>query len=383
MRVDRVPMDNVDMNIVLDNGVLRYDPVKVGMADGTVTLVGTLDSTGRAPRLEARLEGRNLDLAQIYPELASPRGKTGRFGGFVNVKAQRRQLARMAKAADGDGALLMSGGEASAVALLLTNLDLAGVVPLVIAGDQTASLHCAVSAFAVGDGVVQPRLLVIDTSRVRIDGEGTIDLVDEKYDLVLKSKSKQFSMFALRGPIMIERIAARPVGRAIRGADRCARRSRGWPRRPVATAGDPSLHRLRRHARRRLPARARRAGQCLGADAGRCGGTFGGHGPGSDRDAERQGPCDPGRQDTRDRETRGGRRAGAAARAQARQLIAGPAVCTPRLTTRTPARSEGVTSRRSPRSRCRPRGRLPREPRRHRGRQCIHLRWRHDRPARS
>ena len=44
---------------------------------------------------------------------------------------------------------------------------------------------------------------MIDTSRVRIDGEGTIDLAHEKYALVLQSKSKQFSIFALRGPIVI------------------------------------------------------------------------------------------------------------------------------------------------------------------------------------
>jgi hypothetical protein len=109
----------------------------------------------------------------------------------------------MARSADGDGALIMSGGEASALALLLTNLDLAGAVPLVIAGDRSAALYCAVSAFAIGDGLVRPRLLVIDTSRVRIDGEGTIDLAQEKYALVLKARSKQFSIFALRGPIVI------------------------------------------------------------------------------------------------------------------------------------------------------------------------------------
>jgi hypothetical protein len=45
--------------------------------------------------------------------------------------------------------------------------------------------------------------MVIDTSRERIDGEGTIDLAHEKYALVLKAKSKQFSIFALRGPIVI------------------------------------------------------------------------------------------------------------------------------------------------------------------------------------
>ncbi len=203
IHVDRVPMDNVEMKIVLDQGVLRYDPVRIGIADGQVILNGTLDATSDTPRFDARLEGRNLDLARLFPELASPRGKTGRFGGYVKVGAHGTSLARMAADADGEGALVMSGGEASALALLLTNLDLAGVVPLVIGGDRTASLYCAVSAFAIGDGVIAPRLLVIDTSRVRIDGEGTVDLGRERYDLALKSKSKQFSLFALRGPIVI------------------------------------------------------------------------------------------------------------------------------------------------------------------------------------
>jgi len=203
VRVDDVPMEVVEMNIDLERGVLRYDPVKVGIADGTVTLVGSIDANGKTPRLDMRLEGRNLDLARIYPELASPRGKAGRFGGFVKVKAQGSSIAGMTKTADGEGALVMSGGEASSLALLLTNLDLAGVVPLVIGGDRTAALYCAVSAFALNDGLVRPRLLVIDTSRVRIDGEGTIDLAHEKYALMLKAKSKQFSIFALRGPIVI------------------------------------------------------------------------------------------------------------------------------------------------------------------------------------
>ena len=54
LRVDDVPMDNVEMNIVVEQGVLRYDPVKVGIASGTVTLVGSLDANGKTPRLDAR-----------------------------------------------------------------------------------------------------------------------------------------------------------------------------------------------------------------------------------------------------------------------------------------------------------------------------------------
>lgn len=203
VRVDAVPMQRVEMDIELDRGVLRYQPVKIGIADGTMTLAGTLDANETPPRLSARIEGRNLDLARLYPELASPRGKAGRIGGFVQVRTAGSSVARMAAAANGQGGVVMAGGEASALALLLTNLDLAGAIPLIVGGDETAAMHCAISAFAVADGVVTPRVLIVDTSKVRIDGEGSIDLGEERYDLVLTSKSKQMSLFALRGPIVI------------------------------------------------------------------------------------------------------------------------------------------------------------------------------------
>jgi uncharacterized protein involved in outer membrane biogenesis len=201
--VDKVPMDNVEFRIKLADGKLRYDPVVIGIADGRVKLVGELDAAAAQPRLTARVEGRNLDLAQLMPQLSSPRGKTGRFGGYLDVKAQGTSIAALAGSADGEGALIMAGGEASALSLLLTNLDLANAIPLLLGGDKTAALRCAVTSFAIDDGQVEPKVFTIDTSAVRIEGEGSIDLDDETIDLDLHSQSKKFSLFALRGPIVI------------------------------------------------------------------------------------------------------------------------------------------------------------------------------------
>jgi hypothetical protein len=48
-----------------------------------------------------------------------------------------------------------------------------------------------------------PDLMVIDTTAVTINGDGSIDFRDEKYDLHLKAHSKKPSLVALRGPIVI------------------------------------------------------------------------------------------------------------------------------------------------------------------------------------
>mgnify|MGYP004722734681 CR=1 FL=1 len=91
----------------------------------------------------------------------------------MQFKADGQSLARMAKTSDGDGALIMSGGEASALALLLTNLDLAGVVPLVIGavGRLAHRLPLTRQAWAAGpltgDGVTELRGRVAGPGAVR------------------------------------------------------------------------------------------------------------------------------------------------------------------------------------------------------------------------
>lgn len=216
VRVDDVPLDSVDLHVIVDHGVLRLDPVKIGIADGQLVATGLIDANAAIATLDAKIEARNLDLQRIFPELASPRGKSGRVGGSLKVRSAGNNVAKMAAAANGEGALIMAGGEASTLALVLTNLDLAGAVPLVLGGDRTAALHCAASSFAVDNGTVTPRLLVIDTSAVRIDGDGSIDLDAERYNLRLQAKSKKFSIFALRGPIAIGGTLKHPtVGPAV------------------------------------------------------------------------------------------------------------------------------------------------------------------------
>jgi hypothetical protein len=109
----------------------------------------------------------------------------------------------MLAAADGEAAVAMRGGEASTLALALTNIDLARAAELLIGGDETAVIHCGVAALHARDGVMTPDVLVVDTSVALIAGSGSVDFRNEKYDLHLEADSKNPSLLALKGPIVI------------------------------------------------------------------------------------------------------------------------------------------------------------------------------------
>jgi hypothetical protein len=242
VRVDDVPLDNVETNIVVERGVRRYDPVKVGIADGTVTLVGTLDANGNAPRLD--MAGRpQSDLAASTPS----RVATWQGGSLRRVCREGPSIAGMTRTADGEGVSCRRRGQLDRASA--DQPGFGGRRPTVVAGDRTATLYCAVSAFAIDDGLVRPRVLVIDTSRVRIDGEGTATR-EREVRAGAKAKSKCSASRVAR-PIVIGGSLRDPTA-AVGGADRRACRVGGlaavslrsrsfpsstWAARPTSTAG--------------------------------------------------------------------------------------------------------------------------------------------------
>jgi uncharacterized protein involved in outer membrane biogenesis len=200
---EAIPLDQVVTHIVLKDGVMRLEPLDFGIADGHVVSNITLDATHDVPRAQAKIEARNVELKRIFPQLASPNGSAGRFGGRAQLRAKGASVGEMFASADGEAAVAMRGGEASTLRLVLTNIDLARAAQLLIGGDETAVIHCGVAALHAKNGVMTPDLFVVDTSAELITGTGSVNFADEKYDLHLKASSKTPSILALKGPIVI------------------------------------------------------------------------------------------------------------------------------------------------------------------------------------
>ncbi len=210
----RFPLDNLVMHLVIRNGVLRLDPLDFGVADGHVVNHITVDLTKRQPSAKAQVEIRRVELKRLFPQLASPSGSAGRFGGRAQFTTAGNSVAELLGAMDGEAAVAMRGGEMSTLKLVLTNLDLARAAALLIGGrNEKANLHCAVAAMHAKNGELVPDLMVVDSEDELIHGEGSIDFRNEKYDLKLKADSKKPSLVALRGPIMITGTFGAPVVR--------------------------------------------------------------------------------------------------------------------------------------------------------------------------
>ena len=199
-----VPFDNLNAVLHLENGVLKLQPLDIGVAGGKVASTLTMDVRGAVIKTDADVTVRNVELKQIVPALKPPKGSAGKVGGRAKFTATGNSVADMLATSNGEIALISWGGDASELAIVLTNLDLARAVELLMRGDSNSPIRCVVANMVAENGVMDAKTLVIDTEAAKILGEGKIDFRDELYDLKLKAQSKRPSLIALRGPIAID-----------------------------------------------------------------------------------------------------------------------------------------------------------------------------------
>ena len=140
-----VPFDNLDAVMRLEDGVLKLQPLDLGVAGGRVATTLTMDVRDKLIRTNAEITARNVDLKQIVPALKPPKGTAGKVGGRARFTATGNSIAEMLATSNGEVALISRGGDASELAIVLTNLDLARAVQLLLQGDANSPIRCVVA----------------------------------------------------------------------------------------------------------------------------------------------------------------------------------------------------------------------------------------------
>jgi uncharacterized protein involved in outer membrane biogenesis len=196
--------DNMTATLDLRDGVLKLQPIDFGVAGGHVASTLTLDARENLIKVDGDVTARNIELNQLIPGIKPPKGSAGKVGGQARFTAKGNSVADMLGSSNGEVALISRGGDASKLAVVLTNLDLARATQLLLRGDTNSEIHCIVANFAADDGTLYVRRLIMDTEVEKVVGDGSVDLARERYDLTLNGESKRPSILALRGPIVVQ-----------------------------------------------------------------------------------------------------------------------------------------------------------------------------------
>jgi uncharacterized protein involved in outer membrane biogenesis len=79
---------------------------------------------------------------------------------------------------------------------------LVALVPAVDPGNAS-KINCAVGRFDLDDGKLVDRLILLDTSRMRVTGKGAANFSDETLDLRMRPQAKKAQFLSLATPIRV------------------------------------------------------------------------------------------------------------------------------------------------------------------------------------
>jgi uncharacterized protein involved in outer membrane biogenesis len=191
-----IPLDNVDLHVVLKDSVLALDPLNMGVANGQIHAIITINAKQEQVQTDYDIGFKNFELDRFMKKNDFENGGTGKLAGRIQLKAPGNSVRESLGNANGSIGLLMDKGQISDLVVAAAGLDIGEVLKVVTTGDKLIPIRCIATHFNVDNGLMTPSIFVIDTDPAVITGSGTINLKNEMLDLKLSAEQKEPSFDA-------------------------------------------------------------------------------------------------------------------------------------------------------------------------------------------
>lgn len=199
----KLPIDDLNATLNLNDGVLSFTPATFGVANGRVEIYSRFDGSRKPStvKIDARL--RQLDLKRFMARSSFAQKTIGPIGGRIDLYGTGQSFRELMATASGNSFFVMSRGQISELLVELAGLDVAHTLGVVVRGDKPIPIRCALLDLQGENGQMNVQTLVFDTANSVISGGGDIDLRDEKVNIVVLPVPKDFSPLSLRSYIRV------------------------------------------------------------------------------------------------------------------------------------------------------------------------------------
>jgi len=197
-------LESLRLTARLDGGVLQLEPVSLGMAGGHAIAALTFDARGETPSARATIELRALRLERLIPSLAQKARAAGAIRGELSLAGKGHSIAAMFGGASGSMSAHLDEGRISNLADAKLGFNPGKVMGLWLRGDRDIAINCAVMALDVRAGVGKSRAIVLDTQQTRVEGAGSVNLREERWELILTPRPKKPGLLTKSGSIRVQ-----------------------------------------------------------------------------------------------------------------------------------------------------------------------------------
>lgn len=205
VRSERLPLRGLALDISLDHGLLRLDPMTLELTQGRVGGAASINARQDVPRVDVDVRLTNARLESLFRLASGGQPIIGELVGRARLSGRGLSVRDAAANANGELTLVTPSGEVREAFAELTGINVTRGLGLLLTGDQSKiAVRCGVASFRVTNGIARARTIVIDTETVLIRGKGSVNLRSETFDIDIEGEPKEARLISISAPISIE-----------------------------------------------------------------------------------------------------------------------------------------------------------------------------------
>lgn len=203
-----VPFNDVSLEMVLEGGVMKVDPLQVGLGGGEVSASWNMDAR-QDPLdgdLAVSLEQVNIkDLLRSTEIPEAAENSLGTIGGRGNFQYRGHSMQEVMAGLDGTLELAMAQGWLDIITAELMPLNVANALVVALTGeDEQVRLECTYLNFEAEDGIATLEQFFMATEGAHFTAAGAINLENEVMELAFEGHNKEFTIFSANSPVKLE-----------------------------------------------------------------------------------------------------------------------------------------------------------------------------------
>jgi uncharacterized protein involved in outer membrane biogenesis len=191
----RVVLDDLNVHMVLEKGRLRVKQFRSAIGGGTLS--GRLDvrPLRKGAVVATSLKIENFDLGHMLKKLKITEILEGQLDLDMQLEGRGRSVAALMAGLNGKISVVVGKGRVNNKYIDMLGADLSSALFRLLNPSKGKAnytdLNCFVSRFDIKDGLADSTVLVFDTKRMSVVGDGEVDLKTEELDISMKPLTKK------------------------------------------------------------------------------------------------------------------------------------------------------------------------------------------------
>lgn len=186
-------IDDLSVRLTLKDGNLQIDPLSAMVAGTKISGNVGLNGSAAVPTLVAKLNADGLDYGELLKQRGMTDIATGKLDAKVDVSGVGGSVRALMASLNGMLFVKTENGKIDSSALNIVSSDVMSALPGMNSKDDK-TLRCGVVNFDIKDGIANAKALVFETGGLSAIGVGTVDLREEKLNLLIDPRAKQTSL---------------------------------------------------------------------------------------------------------------------------------------------------------------------------------------------